>query len=74
MHYQIIKLSKFVVIIKAISESRVSVIKDATELLVRYTMVTFNLLVLWAALHLQYTSRYRLGREIYYICFTNGQV
>ena len=37
MHYQIIKLSKFVAIIMAISESRASVIKDTTELLVRWS-------------------------------------
>ena len=61
MHYQIIKLRKFVAILMAISESRIV-----------SKMVT--LLVLWAALHLQCTSRYCLGCEIYYICFTNGQI
>ena len=40
--------------IKAISESRASLMEDATQL------------VLWAALHLQYTSRYCLGYQIHY--------
>ena len=37
MHYQIIKLSKFVAIMMVISESRASVIKNDTELLVRWS-------------------------------------
>ena len=37
IHYHILKLSKFVAILKAISESRASVIKDDTELLVKWS-------------------------------------
>ena len=51
--------------IKAISVTGASVIKNDTDLLVRCC----TLLVLWAALHMQYTSRYCLGCEIYYILF-----
>ena len=37
MHYQIIKLSKFVAILMVINKNRASVIEDATELLVRWS-------------------------------------
>ena len=37
MHYHIIELSKFVAIIMVISENRAFVIKDDTELLVRWS-------------------------------------
>ena len=52
MYYQIVKLSKFVaIIIMVISKSRASVILQGCHRIVS-EMVT--LLVLWAALHLQY--------------------